>query len=197
MVGAMHKTVVALATVGELPATSRGRGDAERRAARLAARRAIRGVVGSGGRIELRTRRSRAPSVRVRGGSSCAAPELSLTHRDGKAAAISAPGGVRVGIDLERLDDIDWEHARRFLTVRERRAARDLSLAVLWALKEAFWKALGLDGSVPFHDLELDVDAGGRVRGVYHRDEWRRAAAAITAPWPRYVMAVVCVESAQ
>jgi phosphopantetheine--protein transferase-like protein len=192
-----QKTVVALATVDDLPATARGRPDAERRASRVAARRAIRGVVGSSAEVEIRARPSRPPVVRVCGDSRGAAPALSLTHRDGKAAAIAAPAGTRVGIDIERLDDIDSDHARRFLTAREQRAAQGFSLAVLWSLKEAFWKAMGLDGSVAFHDLELDVDAAGRVRGVCYRDEWRRAAATIAAPWPRYVMAAVCVESAR
>jgi 4'-phosphopantetheinyl transferase EntD len=198
MAAAIHRAAVALATVEDLPESARNRGDAERRASRVAARRAIRGILGANVAIELRGRVSRGPAVRIRG-TSGAPPVLSLSHRDGKAAAIAAPAGQRVGIDVERLvpPPMDEAHARRFLTTREQRCAVDLPPAVLWSLKEAFWKALDLDGSVAFRELELDIDRDAQVCGVYVRNEWRRAAATIAAPWPGYVMAVVSVESAR
>jgi 4'-phosphopantetheinyl transferase EntD len=197
MTATIHKSCVALATVEELPEATRKRDDAERTASRVAARRAIRGIVGGNGTIELLARASRAPAVRIRGNGRCAPPVLSLSHRDGKAAAIAAPAGERVGIDVERLAPLDAAHARRFLTTREQKCEISLPLAMLWSLKEAFWKALGLNGSVAFRELELDIDRDGRVRGIYFRNEWRRAAGTIAAPWPGYVMAVVSVESAR
>ena len=195
MAATIHKAVVALATVEELPAAARNRQDAERRASRVAARRAIRGIVGTSATIQLRGRTSRAPFVRinrsqqcrgrslspsVRGASGAATVVLSLSHRDGKAAAIAAPAGECVGIDVERLAPLDAAHARRFLTTREQCCVTDVPLAVLWSLKEAFWKALRLDGSVAFRDLELDMDRDAQVRGIYFRNEWRRAAGTAT-----------------
>ena len=192
---------VAVATVGELPAGTRARPDAERRASRLAARRAIRRITGEqgmeGGTIEIRRRAGRSPSARVRyryGGENQRSVALALSHRDGRAAAIAGPAGALVGVDIERFDAIDSSHDRLYLTEHERRAAAHTSAVVLWTLKEAAWKALQLDGSVGFHELELHLDDAGEVRGVRCRGQWYSAVAAVVSPWNGYIMAVLHLE---
>jgi 4'-phosphopantetheinyl transferase EntD len=186
---------VALATVDELPAAARALPDAERRAARIAAHRAIRSIAGDRGTIELRRRSNRPPLAWVRNGDTAyRTVALALTHRDGHAAAIAAAAGARVGIDLERIDTIDPARERFFLTARERRAASGVAASVLWTLKEAVWKALELDPRVGFHELELDANDAGDVRGAVCRGVSYRAASTIACPWAGYVMATVRLE---
>jgi 4'-phosphopantetheinyl transferase EntD len=190
----MSPVAVALATVDELIRTVRARPDAERRAARIAARRAIRRLAGERATIEIRHRTGGPPLARVRDAASNALPlALAIAHRDGRTAAIAAPAGTRVGIDVERLGGVAAGHERFFLTPREReRVGNDAS--PLWALKEAAWKALALDDGVGFHELELDFTAGGGVRGVALRGARFGAVAALAAPWPGYVMATIVLE---
>jgi phosphopantetheinyl transferase (holo-ACP synthase) len=183
---------VALATVGELDRSRRLRPDAERRAARIAARRAIRRLAGERAAVEIRHRRAGAPRVRLRG-AGAGTVALSLAHRDGRTAAIAAPAGTGVGIDIERLDGVYPGHERLFLTPRERDGAGPCA-APLWALKEAAWKALALDASVGFHELELEVGGGGELRALAFRGRRHRAVAALASPWPGYVMATVVLE---
>jgi 4'-phosphopantetheinyl transferase EntD len=174
---------------GEYPQLSM---DADHRASRLAARRAIRALVGGPVAISVERRPGGPPLARA----GDASVTLSLAHRDGLAVAIAAPAGSRVGIDLERLDDVPPEHVRYFLTARERRLADLLPGAVLWAMKEAAWKALALTDDVPLTALELNVDGRAMLRGVWLRGEARRAAAALMSPWPAYVGAAVMVGEA-
>ncbi|MDQ3950600.1 MAG: 4'-phosphopantetheinyl transferase superfamily protein, partial [Gemmatimonadota bacterium] len=101
--------------------------------------------------------------------------------------------GSRVGVDLEKLDAVPPEHMRYFLTTRERRQTNLYPSAVLWAMKEAAWKALALGDDVPLAALELDLDARGTLRGVWLRGEWRSATATLMSPWPGYLMAAVWV----
>ena len=190
-------TIVALATAAELRgAPAHGRA-AERRAARLAARRAISALAGREANVVVQRTPGAAPTVRARGrrDAALAGIALSLTHRDGRAAAAAAPAGARVGIDLERADAVRPEHARYFLTCRER-VARTLTLSELWALKEAAWKALALDGAVPFHDLELDLDGAGRLRAVSVCGRRLPASATLATPYAGYVLATVTVGDA-
>jgi phosphopantetheinyl transferase (holo-ACP synthase) len=106
---------------------------------------------------------------------------------------VAAPAGARVGVDLERRDAVNPAHAGYFLTPRER-VGRTLTLAELWALKEAAWKALALDGAVAFHELELHVDGAGRLRALTLRGRRMAASATLGTPWPGYVLATVVVE---
>lgn len=189
--GSVHpKIAVALATVEDLPAPTRRRPDAERRASRIAARRAIRSIVGRDVIVDLRRRVNRPPLARVRDG--CSSPiALSLTHCDGRTAAIAAISGAKVGIDLERLVETPGSHERYFLTDRERRATSSWPAAVLWTLKEAVWKALALDPSVGLQELELDIDDAGTMRGAEVRGVRYHGTASVSSPWPGYVMATV------
>jgi 4'-phosphopantetheinyl transferase EntD len=185
---------VALATAAELGVPVRSTPDADHRASRLAARRAIRALVGPRARIVIRRRPGRAPLAEALGERRVS---LSLSHRDGLAVAIAASPESRVGVDLERLDAVAPEHMRYFLTAREQRSANALPHAALWALKEATWKALALGDDVPLAALELDVDRRGAMRGVRLRGQYRPAVALLSAPWPGYVVAIVWVGEAQ
>lgn len=186
---------VAYATVGDLSRAFRGRPDAERRASRLAARQAIRALVGCHPAIEIRRRAQRPPRARVRvRPSELTALALSLGHRDGFTAAIAAPGHARVGIDVERIDAVARGQERLFLTSHERAASTGMGGAVLWAMKEAAWKSLQLDGSVGFHELELELHDRAELRAVCFRGSRIRARSAVTTPWPGYVVAAVVLE---
>src|SRR5687767_276953 len=73
---------------------------------------------------------------------------VSLAHHGGRAIAAAALHPTRIGVDLERDGEILFAHARYFLNTREQKELGRLSLTELWALKEAAWKALGLDDTV-------------------------------------------------
>lgn len=182
---------VALATVRELPDVARTPRDAERAASRIAADRAIRSIVGPRGTIDVQRRVGRAPIAYVRDDLDRRHRlSLSLTHCDGRAAAAAAPAGAPVGIDLENLEAIDPARTRFFLTARERCAVPSVTATGLWAMKEAVWKAMQLDARVGFHELELDIDADGIVRGASCRGSRVRVRMHLTSPWPGYVLAV-------
>jgi 4'-phosphopantetheinyl transferase EntD len=185
---------LALATAAELGVPARSWPDADHRASRLAARRAIRALVGPRARVVIRRRPGRPPLVDALGERSVS---LSLAHRDGLAVAIAASPESRVGVDLERLDAVTPEHVRYFLTARERGVLDALPRAALWALKEAAWKALALGDDVPLAALELELDRRGTLHGVRLRGEYRHAVALLAAPWPGYLVAIVWVGEAQ
>jgi 4'-phosphopantetheinyl transferase EntD len=185
---------IAAATAEELGVPARSSVDADHRASRLAARRAVRALVGPHASIVVERRPGKPPLARL---GDRQAVVLSLAHRDGLAVAVAAHAGCRIGIDLERLDAVAPEHARYFLTPRERRTARVLSHAVLWAIKEAAWKALALGDDVPLAALELDVDDRGTLHGLWLRGQRRAASATLMSPWPGYLMAAVRVGEAR
>ncbi|HKG92110.1 MAG TPA: 4'-phosphopantetheinyl transferase superfamily protein [Gemmatimonadaceae bacterium] len=149
---------------------------AEYVASRAAARRARAQIVGDG------------PAADV---------VLSLTHSQGRGAAVALPAvlGVRAGIDLEREGGLRAELARYFLTDAERRhvAEHARGLTELWTLKEAAWKALRLDDSVHFTALELRFDDAGEVDGLALHGVTMPARATLSRPWPGFVLAVVLV----
>jgi len=118
---------------------------------------------------------------------------VSVTHRDGLAAAVAAPAGVRPGVDLERVGAVAGAHARYFLTPRERRAGR-FDPTILWSLKEAAWKALRLKPGTPLTALELEFDPHGRLGALRLAGTPHRARATLVPSWPGYVLAIVAVE---
>lgn len=120
---------------------------------------------------------------------------LSLSHRDGRAVAVASPSSLQVGVDLERASAVDPDHARYFLSCRERAARVRTSLAERWALKEAAWKALRCPADTPLMALELVVDDAGALRGVTLEGERLSARAWLPRTWPGYVAAVVAIRS--
>lgn len=189
---------VALATLDDLPATARTRQDAERRVSRIAARRAIQRLAGGQVCVEIRRRIERPPVARIRRGPADGLNvALGLTHRDGRAAAIAAPNGCRIGIDIEQTYGSNPTFQRFFLTTNERHRAAERPLGELWALKEAAWKALRLDATVGFHELELEFNDKKEVIAVSCRGLRYRAVSAVSDPWFGYVMAAVVLEPAR
>ena len=186
---------VALATVAELGTGQPMTDTAEYRASRLAARRAVQAMVPLARRVDIERRRGASPLVISGRGPGEQELALSLTHRDGLAAAMVAPAPARIGIDLEREHAIAPDHARFFLSARERDSVGTLSLSTMWALKEAAWKALSLNDDVAFHGLELHIDSVGELRAVSARGACFAACAALSTPWPGYVLATVRVEA--
>lgn len=118
---------------------------------------------------------------------------LSLSHRDGRGAAVAAGSGVRAGIDVERVASIAYEHVRYFATADEcERGPRDP--AVLWALKEAAWKAMELGSDVPFHSLALEFTDAREVCGIRVRTLRHSARGFVFQPWGQsHVVALVLV----
>ena len=188
---------VALATVAELQTGLSITDTAEYRASRLAARRAVQAMVPLARQVEVERRRGAAPLVSFGRGPGEQELSLSLTHRDGLAAAMVAPAPARIGIDLEREHAIAPDHARYFLSPRERNSLGTLSHSTMWALKEAAWKALSLNDDVAFHGLELHIDSLGVLRAVSARGECFAARATLSTPWPGYVLATVRVETSR
>lgn len=166
------------------------------RASRLAAKRAAARELGVDDprRIELASRVAAAPTVGFRELFGSAVPtglSLSITHRQGHAAAAASALGMRIGVDLERAGAVQRSHARYYLTAAEQRALGQRDLAESWALKEACWKALGCGSALPFTAVELRFDASGAICGVSTRGVTIPARAIVSYPWPGFVLAVL------
>jgi phosphopantetheinyl transferase (holo-ACP synthase) len=166
------------------------------RASRLAAKRAAARALGidDPSRIELASRHEAAPAVGFRQLFGSAVPtglSLSITHRQGRAAAAASALGMRIGVDLERVGTVRPSHARYYLTVAEQRALGGRDLAEAWALKEACWKALSCTGALPFTSVELRFDAAGAVSAISTRGIAVPARATVSSPWPGFVLAVL------
>lgn len=119
---------------------------------------------------------------------------LSVSHRDGRGAAVADLPGRKVGIDLERADAAADGTERYFLSPAERRDAGSLGPAALWSLKEAAWKALGCGPSTPFTALRLHFDGDSTLEAVELSGRRMPARAEVSTPWPGYVLSVVWVE---
>ena len=167
------------------------RGDDDDAAARRAARRALRAACGPGTAGWTLRRRAGRPR-RVVPADGVAAPAISLTHRLGRAAALVAPAGWRVGVDVERAGAVLAAHARYFLHDDERAAAPDLDLAALWALKEAAWKALALGAATPLRALRLRFHDGAPCAVQLPGRAWP-ALALVAEPWPGWLVAATWI----
>ena len=149
---------------------------------RVAGRRAAGRVVGdllgvAPERVEVVSAPDGAPEARVDGERAPVA--VSLSHRHGRALAVAAPAGVRVGCDLERV-----EPRHRALAGRLGLAdgAGDQEVTLVWAAREALAKALrepvGLDARVEVAtageagpDGWAALELGEPWRGWWRRDE--------------------------
>ena len=83
---------------------------------------------------------------------------VSIGHRDGVGIAAVADRGAMIGVDIERNGDILHDDQRYFVAPRERAFAGRFGTTLLWVLKEAVWKALGLALSTSFLSVQLDFD---------------------------------------
>jgi 4'-phosphopantetheinyl transferase len=151
-------------------------------------------------RIEIRAADDGAPDVFIDG--AVAALSLSLSHRDGVAAAAIAALPTRVGIDLETLETRSDPFVREWLSSDEQAAlppagaARDLQVLRCWTGKEASAKLLreGLRLDVrravviagPEAATWSPLEVGWRTEGIVHRGWWRhdddRIVAVVTDP---------------
>jgi phosphopantetheinyl transferase len=145
--------------------------------------------------IELASRAGAPRLVRVRqAGSARAVPvTLSIAHSAGAAAAVAAPAGVRVGVDVEPAGSVQMGELRFFLSARERAAALEVGATEMWCLKEAAWKALGCSRAVPFKRVEL-LFSGTVLSAVRFGGRTWRAVARLRRPTRarrRWVLAAV------
>ena len=135
---------------------------------------------------------SRLAEQRATAGLAAACPlSVSLAHSAGHAIAGAVPHPARIGVDLERQGSIDQAHARYFLVPREREQLKRLSVTDLWTVKEAAWKAIGLDDTIPFTDLEILFGGDGAPYAVRFGSMIQPIAAQLREPWPGWVAAVV------
>lgn len=123
-----------------------------------------------------------------------AAVPVSVSHRDREVVAAAAPAPWRIGVDVERDESIAEERARYFLSDEERRHASALSLATLWAVKEAAWKALELGPHTHFRALRLCFSSS-RLHAVRFDGRTSPAKALISVAGG-YVLALVGVRGA-
>ena len=93
---------------------------------------------------------------------------LSIAHRDGVGIAAVAERETLIGVDVERAGDIISDDHRYFLAPHETKFVRRFGATLLWVLKEAVWKALGLALSTSFASVQLDFDAeNDGLQGVW------------------------------
>jgi 4'-phosphopantetheinyl transferase EntD len=191
---AVHLALVRLdASIPGRPVLALTRAREEWTAARLAARAAVacaaRQPLAS---VAIESRPGRAPAVSLPAGA--AAFRVSLSHRDGAAAAAAAAAPLHLGVDLERAGTVTQASARHFLSDTERRdGLRCHDLTLLWALKEAAWKALLLEETVPFSGLQLRFAARGALCRLELPASGRvfRARSVFREPFPGFYLALV------
>lgn len=120
---------------------------------------------------------------------------VSIAHSGGHGvAALHADCSHRIGIDLERSDTVSLRYADYFATRRELEACPFADVTVLWTLKEAAWKALRCEPSMPFHALETLWTTWERPRGLCLAGVEHSARFLVLVPWPGWILSVVSVE---
>jgi len=116
--------------------------------------------------IELTSTSGTAPRAHAlaRTGRPSPLPDrLTLSHRDGVAIAAAFPSSAAVGVDLERAGGVSSRELRYFMSEAERSCLPHIDATLVWILKEAAWKALGLAPTTPFSSLQLVFRAGART----------------------------------
>lgn len=114
-------------------------------------------------RIELVSLPGAAPRacIRTRTGRWAPLPDrLTITHRDGAAIAAVFPSTASIGVDLERAAAVSPPQLRYIASEPERSGLHGIDPTLVWILKEAAWKALGLPSTTPLSSLQLVFRAG-------------------------------------
>jgi 4'-phosphopantetheinyl transferase EntD len=119
---------------------------------------------------------------------------ISISHQDGHALAAVVDGPARVGVDLAPAGEISREHQRYFLAPTEWCIAERIGATVVWALKEAAWKALSLTESTPFSALALAIHETRGLRGLLLHGCWIPATARTWRFSHDLIAAAVCVD---
>ena len=134
-------------------------------------------------RIELASRPNAAPRASIRhraGGLSLLPDHLTIAHRDGIALAAAFPPASSVGVDLERVGEVSPAELRYIMSDGERSRHDGIDATLVWVLKEAAWKALGLAPATALSSLQLVFRADTReLAAVRHGTRQRRARADI------------------
>jgi phosphopantetheinyl transferase len=97
-------------------------------------------------------------------------PAVSLSHSGAWVAALLAPPGTAVGVDVEAVRDKAQRIARKFLNDDEQAAVKPFILAdavvdnelfsLLWSAKETLYKLAGQRGIIFRQNLLLDLPPG-------------------------------------
>ena len=104
------------------------------------------------------------PSIRRQRGCWVPLPDrLTVAHRDGVAIAAAFPSTASIGVDLERAAAVSRLELRYVTSESERSRLQGIDPTLVWILKEAAWKALGLDSALPPSSLQLVFRAGTNV----------------------------------
>jgi 4'-phosphopantetheinyl transferase EntD len=100
------------------------------------------------------------PSLRNPAGSWSPLPDcLTIAHRDGIALAAAFPSTILVGVDIERAGELSPLELRYILSESEGSSYDGVDPTLVWVLKEAAWKALGLSPCTPLSSLQLVLQA--------------------------------------
>lgn len=171
------------------------------RAGRLAAKRAASGLLDGrpARRIEVTTLADGAPRIVCLDSEGRGRPveeELSLAHREGRAVAVVAPSGTRVGVGLERAGSVPLQMIQHNLTPLERSIATEVDPTILWSLKQAAWKALGLGSTVPIGSIELRAGPSGQLLGVEAEGLLLPVHTRVGEPWPGFLSTMVWMSGA-
>ena len=168
-------------------------------AGRLAAKRAVAARFGIPrlGSVRLDSRLQQAPRALTEdAGTWYPLPaNVSVSHACGWGVAAIADRACRIGVDIDRRDGIDREHARYFLTSREARSLGSGDAALFWVQKEAAWKAFGLSDGDAFTDLELDVGDDSIAHGAVVHGNRVAIDAAVWSPARGLIAAAVWTEA--
>jgi phosphopantetheinyl transferase len=128
-----------------------------------------------------------------------AMPRRSLSHSNGCAAIAIAPAGCRAGIDIELTVPRDVygiaEFAFASVEAQELRALGEPDATahfyVLWTLKEAFAKALGMPLLAATRECMFELSAGSLAARIPSAVAWR---AIVFAPRPTLTLAAVILD---
>lgn len=98
-----------------------------------------------------------------------AGPDFSIAHGAGLAVCAVAPPDIAIGIDIERVADVELASLRLVTSPAERAQvnAGQLDAAALWTGKEAVLKACG-HGVLAAGRVEIDGTIGHHAGRTYH-----------------------------
>jgi len=148
--------------------------------------------------IELTSASGAAPRVcvRRRTGEWTPLPDrLTIAHRDGVAIAAAFPSRASVGVDIERIGEVSPLELGYVVAEPERTRLHGIDATLIWILKEAAWKALGLPSATPLSALKLVFRSGtDELVAVRHGARQMKVRAAIRRLEPDRALIAALVE---